>query len=122
MAGGPQILAPIAKYARNNLDDAPVVGERGRALPPSKTWPRLPAPFSRLSRACGRVQRYSAAFPSPTFEMANSARGSVRSAGATRYLCKFSYIATPSIGSSELIELHPMRNRAFRSTALQAIP
>ena len=29
IAGGPQIRAPIARYARNNLDEAPAVAEAG---------------------------------------------------------------------------------------------
>src|SRR5439155_13953827 len=98
IAGGPQIRAPIARYARNNLDEAPAVAGGvdpgcARALP-------LPKPGS-----------------SPPATTANSAHGCVRNCGITRYDLSCSYIAAPSVGSCDLIELHPMSMRALRSTA-----
>ena len=96
IAGGPQIRAPIARYARNNLDEAPAVAEAGS------------------SSFANTVNRRASP---PTAATRNCECGYVRNSRGTRYGCSFSYAAIPSVGSCELIELHPMSMRALRSTA-----
>jgi hypothetical protein len=44
IAGSPQILAPIARYARNNLDEAPALAVAGGVDPGSCVLAPRPKP------------------------------------------------------------------------------
>src|SRR6266699_6238290 len=95
IAGGPQILAPIERYACNNFDDAPQVVVAGGVDPGASIEPSGPKPASP---------------PPATGSNANAECGTVRHSDLTRCLLRnCSYIATPSMGSCDVSELHPTR-------------